>query len=61
MTVNDDAFNTVTRARRPAYANGMLLDEFDFIAEQDYHRRRLGLALVLFARIWHNCRTGRHV
>ena len=45
MTVRDDTFNTVSRARRPAYANGMLLDEFDFIAEQTYHRRRLGLAL----------------
>lgn len=46
MTSRTDLFNTIARARRLPYANGMMLDEFDFTAEQDYHRRRLGLALA---------------
>lgn len=46
MTVRPDAPRRVFWPERPAYTNGMLLDEQDFVAEQGYHRDRLMRALA---------------
>ncbi len=46
MTVRQDAPRRVFWPERPAYSNGMLLDDRDFIAEQGYHRDRLARALA---------------
>ena len=46
MTVRQEAPRRVFWPERPAYSNGMLLDDRDFIAEQGYHRNRLARALA---------------
>jgi hypothetical protein len=49
QTTEADPIYGQSRAERPAYATGMLLDAQDFTDEQTYHRGRLARALAFLA------------